>query len=131
MSDETKTDTEAEADPQAEEATEKEQMARDLYEVHMEIQRLEKKKAYFKDKLDPMMAEGERVADCVEKQVTRRLMVGDKLLGELEERFGAGVVKRSVNTPRLRDLMKDDPKLDELIPRKRSVSIRVGDKWGG
>lgn len=116
------------ADPQA---AEKERLARELHEVHMEIQRLEKKKAYLKDKLDPLLAEGERVADCVEKTVTNRLNVGAEMLGELEKRFGAAIVKRSVNTPMLRERMKEDPELDQSIPRKRSVSIRVGEKWGG
>ena len=122
MSDETTTDPKAE---------EKERLAAELYEVHMEIGRLEKKKAYLKDKLDPLLAEGERVADCVEKAVKNTLNVGAKLLNELEERFGAAIVKRSVNTPLLRKHMADDKELDEMIPRKRSVSLRVGEKWGG
>lgn len=115
----------------SDETSEKEQLALELYEVHTEIQRLEKKKAYLKDKLDPLMGEGERVGDCVEKVVTNRLNVGAQLLGELEAKHGPAVVKRAVNTAELRRLMKDDPELDQSIPRKRSVSLRVGDKWGG
>ena len=115
----------------SDEKSEKERLALELYDVHAEIQRLEKKKSYLKDKLDPMLEEGERVGDCVEKVVTNRLNVGAKLLGELEEKYGPTVVKRAVNTPELRKLMKENSELDESIPRKRSVSIRVGDKWGG
>lgn len=115
----------------SDEKSEKEKWALELYEVHMEIQRLEKKKAYLKDKLDPLIEEGERVGDCVEKTVTSRLDVGAKLLDELEEKFGSSVVKRAVNTPALRKIMKENPGLDETIPRKTSVGLRVGEKWGG
>lgn len=123
MSDET-----TQADPQA---AEKERLALELYETHAEIQRLEKKKSYLKDQLDPLLAEGERVADCVEKTVKRNLAVGSELLDELEAKYGPSIVKRSVNTPALRKIMAEDKELDDSIPRKKSVSIRVGEKWGG
>jgi len=115
----------------SDEKSEKERLALELYEVHMEIGRLEKKKAYLKDKLDPLIDEGERVGDCVEKTVVNRIDVGAKLLDELEEKYGSSIVKRAVNTPALRKFMKENPELDDSIPRKRSVSLRVGEKWGG
>lgn len=109
---------------------EKERLASELAEVHMEIQRLEKKKAFLKDQLDPLLLEGERVG-LVEKVVSHPLAVGDQLLAELETRFGPDIVKRSVNTEALRKRMKDDPELDRAIPRKRQVSLRVGEEWKG
>lgn len=123
MSDETTTET----DPQAEK---KVKLAEELFETHMEIQRLEKKKAYLKDQLDPLLAEGERVGS-VEKTVKRNLNVGAKLLDELEAKYGPSLVKRSVNTPALRKIMAEDKALDDSIPRKKSVILRVGEKWNG
>lgn len=110
------------ADPKADE---KERLAKDLVEVHAEIERLKKKKEYLKDKLDPLLAEGEKCCG-VEKVARENLTVSAELLNELEERFGPSIVKRAVNTPELREHMKGDPELDKSIPRKRSVSIRVG-----
>jgi len=109
---------------------EKERLAAELAEVHMEIQRLEKKKAFLKDQIDPLLAEGER-AGIVEKVVSHPLAVDEKLLAELEARFGPSVVKRSVNTEALRKRMKDDPEVDRLIPRRKQVSLRVGEAWTG
>lgn len=110
------------ADPKAEE---KERLAKDLVETHAEIERLKKKKEYLKDKLDPLLAEGEKFCG-VEKVVRRNLDIDDKLLAELEERFGPSIVKKSVNTSTLRVHMKEDAELDKLIPRKKGVSLRVG-----
>jgi hypothetical protein len=109
---------------------EKEQLADELLKVHLEIKQLEKRKGFLKDKLAPLMQEGERVG-MVSKDVKQNLNVDAALLSELEERFGPSIVKRSVNTPVLRQHMKEDTTLDERIPRKKSVVMRVGEEWKG
>ncbi len=76
------------------------------------------------------MQEGERVG-LVSKEVKRTLVVDEALLTELEEQFGPKIVKRSVNTPMLRGVMAEDEELDARVPRKKSVTMRVGEEWKG
>jgi len=55
--------------------------------------------------------------------------VSPELLKELEDEYGPSIVKRSVNTTHLRELMSDNPELDKRIPRKTRTQIRVGESY--
>jgi hypothetical protein len=107
---------------------EKEDLARQLEEVHVEIKQLEKRKDWLKSKIEPLLSVGERIGQ-VEKLEQHPLNVGADLLKELEDQYGSKIVKRSVNTTYLRELMKDDADLDKKIPRKTRTQIRVGESY--
>lgn len=109
---------------------EKDRLAKELTDIHLQIAQLEKRKEWLKGKLEPLMTEGERIG-LVAKEVRQNLVVDDTLLATLEARFGAGIVKRSVNTPVLRKYMAEDAALDQGIPRKKQVTLRVGEAWDG
>ena len=109
---------------------ERDTLVRELEEISIQKKQFEKREKWLKSKLMDMLNVGERVG-LVEKTVTRPLDVDDALLDELEKRYGAVVVKRSVNTKFLRALMDNDQELDREIPRTERTSIRVGEKWGG
>jgi len=108
----------------------KERLAKELTEVHIQIGQLEKRKEWLKSKLEPLLTDGERIG-LVAKEVRQNLIVDDTLLATLEARFGASIVKRSVNTPVLRKYMAEDQALDQAIPRKKQVTLRVGEAWDG
>ena len=110
------------------EISEKEKLAGQLEQVHREIKQLEKRKDWLKSKLEPMLSVGERIGQ-VEKLEQNPLNVSPDLLKELEEEFGPSIVKRSVNTTHLRELMNDNPELDKRIPRKTRTQIRVGEAY--
>jgi hypothetical protein len=110
------------------ETNEKEDLARQLEEVHRDIKQLEKRKDWLKSKIEPLLDVGERVGQ-VEKLEQHPLNVSADLLKELEDQFGSKIVKRSVNTTYLRELMKDDADLDKKVPRKTRTQIRVGESY--
>jgi len=110
------------------EGSEKEDLARQLEEVHRDIKQLEKRKDWLKSKLEPLLDIGEKIGQ-VEKLEQNPLNVSPDLLKELEDQYGAKIVKRSVNTTYLRELMTDDVELDKKIPRKTRTQIRVGESY--
>jgi uncharacterized protein YdcH (DUF465 family) len=107
---------------------EKEKLAEQLEEVHRDIKQLEKRKDWLKAKIEPLLSVGEKIGQ-VEKLEQNPLNVSPDLLNELEEEFGPSIVKRSVNTSHLRQLMSDSPELDKRIPRKTRTQIRVGESY--
>lgn len=110
------------------EGNEKEDLARQLEEVHRDIKQLEKRKDWLKAKIEPLLSVGERIGQ-VEKLEQNPLSVSAELLKELEEEYGPSIVKRSVNTTHLRELMADSEELDKRIPRKTRTQIRVGEAF--
>jgi hypothetical protein len=76
------------------------------------------------------MSLGERIG-LVEKSQRENLAVSDELLDHLEAKLGPEVVTRKVNTPFLRERMKEDAALDREIPRKTgNPFLTVGEKRG-
>lgn len=108
--------------------TEKEALAQELEKVSLDIKGLERERDRLKRKLLPLMGMGERIG-LVEKSQRENLVVDDDLLDKLEEELGAEVVTRKVNTPFLRERMKEDAALDGRIPRKTgNPFLTVGEK---
>jgi len=107
---------------------EKETLAQELERVSLEIKGLERERDRLKRKLLPLMSLGERIG-LVEKSQRENLAVDDNLLNELEKEFGPEVVTRKLNTPFLREKMKEDPALDQRIPRDTgNPFLTVGEK---
>lgn len=107
---------------------EKEALAKDLEKVALEIKGLERERDRLKRKLLPLMSLGERIG-LVEKGQRETLVVDEDLLKDLEATFGPEVVRRDVNTPFLREKMKEDAALDARIPRKTGDPfLTVGEK---
>lgn len=109
---------------------ERDALVRELEEVSIQKKQMEKREKWLKSQLMDMMNPGERIG-LVELAVQRPLDISDELLDSLEQRYGAAVVKRSVNTKFLRALMDSDQELDREIPRIEKRMIRVGEKWSG
>jgi len=108
--------------------TEKESLAQELEKVSMDIKGMERERDKLKRKLLPLMTMGERIG-LVEKSQRETLGVDDDLLNKLEEDLGSEVVTRKVNTPFLREKMKEDPALDDRIPRNTgNPFLTVGEK---
>lgn len=107
---------------------EKETLAKELEKVALEIKGLEKERDRLKRKLLPLMSLGERIG-LVEKAQRETLDISEELLSMLEKDLGSEIVRREVNTPFLREKMKEDAALDQRIPRKAGDPfITVGEK---
>jgi len=107
---------------------EKAALAKELEKVAMDIKGLEKERDRLKRKLLPLMSLGERIG-LVEKGQRETLDVSDELLSALERDLGPEAVRREVNTPWLRERMREDAALDARIPRKAGDPfLTVGEK---
>lgn len=103
----------------------KEALAKEYAETVLSIRQLEKKKDYLKAKLAPQMVVGERIG-LVEKVSKEKLDISDELLVALEKKLGEVVIRKEVNTPLLREMMKADEKIDKMIPRVTTTELKVG-----
>lgn len=104
---------------------EKEALAHEYAETVLAIRGLEKKKEALKFKLEPLMQPKERVG-LVVKTVSESLDVpsDSELLDTLEKKY-PGIVRRELNSKKVRGMMEENPSIEKDFPTKPGYALRV------